>query len=239
MARCPRLNAAGVALHIIQRDNNRGVCFFAEEDYLFYRHHLAELARRFGCAMHTYVFMTNHVHLLLTPAKAGSASLMMKHLGQRYVQYINRQYRRSGTLWEGRYRSCLMQSEGYVLACMRYIELNPVRAGVVRHPREYRWSSYAANAEGKRDALLTAHEQYVELAREEKTRREAYRELFKAHINEEQITQIRQATNGNYALGSARFQAQIAKALGWRVVRGKAGRPVAGAEIASGGLDLG
>ena len=239
MPRRPRLNAAGVAVHIIQRGNNRSVCFFAEEDYLFYGHHLGELAQRFGCALHAYVFMTNHVHLLLTPAKAGSASLMMKHLGQRYVQYINRQYRRSGTLWEGRYRSCLMQSEGYVLACMRYIELNPVRAGMVRHPREYRWSSYAANAEGERDALLSAHEQYLLLAREDKARREAYRELFKAHLDEEQIEQIRQATNGNYALGSARFQAQIAKALGQRVVRGKAGRPVASAEVASGELDFG
>ena len=239
MPRRARLSLAGVPLHIIQRGNNRSVCFYAEDDYLFYRHHLGELAERFGCAIHAYVLMTNHVHLLLTPARADSASLLMKHLGQRYVQYINRQYQRSGTLWEGRFRSCLTQSQDYVLACYRYIELNPERAGMVRHPRDYRWTSYPANAEGKGDRLLTAHAQYLRLGTDAQQRREAYRALFKAHVDEELLSQIRQATNGNYALGDARFQAQIAKALGRRVVRGKAGRPPAHAKVASGELDFG
>jgi putative transposase len=210
------------------------------EDYLFYRHHLRELATRFGCALHAYVLMTNHVHPLLTPAtKADNASLLMKHLGQRYVQYVNRSYRRSGTLWEGRFRSCLAQSEDYVLVCYRYIELNPVRAAMVRQPQDYRWSSFPANAQGKADALLTAHEQYVRLGKDAAQRHEAYRALFKAHLDEEMLTQIRQATNGGYTLGAGRFQAHIARALGRRVVKGKAGRPPVSTDQESGELEFG
>ena len=169
--------------------------------------------------------MTNHVHLLLTPDKEDSAALLMKHLGQRYVQYINRSYRRSGTLWEGRFRSCLTQSEDYVLACYRYIELNPVRAGMVSRPQDYRWTSYHANATGKTNALITPHDQYLRLARNEDDRRAAYKALFRAHLDEEIVTQIRSATNGNYALGNERFQKEIEAALGRRARRGQAGRP--------------
>ena len=165
------------------------------------------------------------MHLLLTPERTDSAALLMKHLGQRYVQYINRTYRRSGTLWEGRFRSCLAQSEDYVLACYRYIELNPVRAGMVRHPRDYRWSSYTANAEGEAQALLTPHEQYQALDRTGETRREAYRGLFKERIDEPVLDEIRQATNGNFALGGKRFQGKIEQMLNRRVTRGWAGRP--------------
>ena len=183
MPRRARLSLAGIPWHIIQRGNNRAVCFHAEEDYRRYLDDLAEQSRRFGCAIHAYVLMTNHVHLLLTPQKTDSAGQMMKHLGQRYVQYVNRAYRRSGTLWEGRFRSCLTQSEDYVLACYRYIELNPVRAGMVRHPRDYRWSSFHANGDGKQDALVSPHEQYMGLGRNEAARRQAYRALFKAHLD--------------------------------------------------------
>lgn len=153
----------------------------------------------------------------------------MKHLGQRYVQYINRSYQRTGTLWEGRYRSCLAQSEDYVLACHRYIELNPVRADVVKHPRHYRWSSYRANAEGKSNSLLTPHSEYLRLGRSSAKRRGAYKALFKTHLDESVITEIREATNGNYVLGNTRFQNEIAKMLKRRVVKGKAGRPKSGA----------
>ena len=169
--------------------------------------------------------MTNHVHLLLSPERADSAGLLMKHLGQRYVQYINRTYRRSGTLWEGRFRSCLTQSEDYVLACYRYIELNPVRAGMVMKPQDYRWSSYHGNGLGKPNPLITPHDEYRRLGRTEKERREAYRALFRAHVDEALVDEIRGATNGNFALGGKRFQAQIARALGRRVTRGAAGRP--------------
>ena len=142
MPRRARISMPGIPWHIIQRGNNRSACFYAEEDYRLYLDHLKEQADKYGCAVHAYVLMTNHVHLLLTPEKENSAALLMKNLGQRYVQYINRTYRRSGTLWEGRFRSCLTQTEDYVLACYRYIELNPVRANMVNHPRAYPWSSY-------------------------------------------------------------------------------------------------
>jgi putative transposase len=226
MPRRPRLSLPGIPWHIIQRGNNRAACFHAEEDYQFYLHYLKEFADKFGCAIHAYVLMTNHVHLQLTPSKVDSAALMMKHLGQRYVQYINRTYRRTGTLWEGRFRSCLTQTEDYVLACYRYMELNPVRAGMVMKPQDYRWSSYHANGLGKPNALLTPHTEYLAIARDDAKRREAYRALFRAHVDEALTDEIRGATNGNFALGGKKFQAQIARALGRRVTRGVAGRPV-------------
>ncbi len=225
MPRRARLSLAGIPWHIIQRGNNRSVCFFSDEDYRRYLDDLTELSRRFGCAVHAYVFMTNHVHLLLTPEKADSAALMMKHLGQRYVQYVNRTYRRSGTLWEGRFRSCLTQSESYVLACYRYIELNPVRAAMVNRPDDYRWSSYHANAKGKADRLIAPHAEYLRLAPDETDRREAYRTLFKAHFDAVKLDEIRKSTNGNFALGSERFKKEIEVALGRCARRGRPGRP--------------
>lgn len=165
-------------------------------------HYLEELAEKFGCAVHAYVLMTNHVHLLLTSQGAASTSLLMKHLGQRYVQYVNRTYRRSGTLWEGRFRSCLTREEAYVLACYRYIELNPGRAQMARHPREYRWSSYRTNAEAKASSLIEPHERYRHLGRTADARREAYQALFRAHIDPQLAEEIRSATNGGYALGN-------------------------------------
>ena len=238
MPRRARLSVPGIPWHIIQRGNNRAVCFYAEEDYRFYLEHLDDLARRFGCAIHAYVLMTNHVHLLLTPKGTDSAALLMKHLGQRYVQYVNRTYRRSGALWEGRFRSCLTQSEDYVLACYRYIELNPVRAGIVRHPKEYRWSSYAANGLGRADALVIPQREYLRLGKADAERRTAYRELLKAHMEPEVLNEIRLATNGNYVLGDTRFQQEIAHALGRRVTRGLAGRPRQRSDVATEQLDL-
>lgn len=225
MPRRARLLVPGVPVHVIQRGNNRSACFYADEDYRFYLDHLAEQARKHGCAVHAYCLMTNHVHLLLTPVQAGSLGGLMKALGQRYVQYVNRTYRRSGTLWEGRFRSCLMQDEAYVLACYRYIELNPVRAGMVVHPAEYRWSSYRANAQGEADALLTPHELYLAQALDYEARLAAYRELFRYELDPGLVDEIRQATNGNFALGDSRFIAEIEQALGRRARRGKAGRP--------------
>jgi putative transposase len=226
MPRRARLSVPGIPWHIIQRGNNRSACFFADEDYLLYLHHLGELSAKFDCAIHAYVLMTNHVHLLLTPKEEDSAALLMKHLGQRYVQYINRNYRRSGTLWEGRYKSCLTQTEDYVLSCYRYIELNPVRAAMVKHPREYRWSSYRTNAEGKVNPLITPHDMYKRLGKEEAERRQAYRKLFDAHVEQRMIEEIRSATNGNYVLGSNRFQQEMELMLGRRVAKGQAGRPM-------------
>jgi putative transposase len=169
--------------------------------------------------------MTNHVHLLLTPETASSAGVLMKRLGQRYVQYINRTYHRSGTLWEGRFRSCLTQEPSYVLGCYRYIELNPVRADMTAHPADYRWSSYRANAQGEESSLLSAHDCYLELDSDSKRRQAAYRELFRCGLDPGLVDEIRQATNGNYALGSPAFKDEVTKALKRRVIPGSAGRP--------------
>ena len=163
MPRRPRLAVPGIPWHIIQRGNNRDACFYDEMDYRYYLETLKEQADKYQCRIHAYVLMTNHVHLLVTPEAVDSAALMMKYLGQRYVQYINRTYRRSGTLWEGRFKSCLAQDETYVLTCHRYIELNPVRASMVDHHRDYVWSSYLANAEGQHNPLLTPHPEYQRL----------------------------------------------------------------------------
>ncbi|MCY1542394.1 Transposase IS200 like protein [compost metagenome] len=225
MPRRARLQFPGATLHLIQRGNNRSACFYADEDYLFYLDHLTEQARLHGCAIHAYCLMTNHVHLLVTPKDPRSVGLMMKGLGQRYVQYINRTYRRSGTLWEGRFRSCLMQEESYVLACYRYIELNPIRASMVRHPAEYRWSSFRTNAQGELSNLIEPHPLYSALAHGDEERRQHYLGLFNMQLELGVVDQIRSATNGNYALGSPRFQAEVAAVLKRRVTKGAAGRP--------------
>ncbi|MCK7581375.1 MAG: transposase [Chromatiales bacterium] len=225
MPRRARLSIPGIPWHIIQRGNNRSACFYAEEDYRRYLDTLGMLAPKYGCAVHAYALMTNHVHSLLTPERADSAGLLMKHLGQRYVQYVNRSYRRSGTLWEGRFRSCLTQSEDYVLACYRYIELNPVRANMVAHPRDYRWSSYRVNAEGLADSLITPHAEYLRLGADGDERHTAYQALFRVHLGPQQLAEIRAATNGNYALGNERFRAEIEVMLDRRARPGRPGRP--------------
>lgn len=225
MPRRARLSLPNVPLHLIQRGNNRLACFFADEDYRFYLDWLEEHADKTGCRVHAYVLMTNHVHLLISPDQPGAAGAMMKALGQRYVQYVNRTYKRSGTLWEGRFRSCPLQEEPYLLACQRYIELNPVRANMVAHPAEYRWSSYRANAQGETEALLQPHALYADLGNDAASRQAAYRELFRYELDPGLADEIRLATNGNFALGNEGFSAQIEDALGRRASRGKAGRP--------------
>lgn len=236
MPRRARIALADVPLHVIQRGNNRQACFFADDDYLFYLDRLKLCAQRAGCAIHAYVLMTNHVHLLLTPREADAAGRLMKLLGQRYVQHVNRRYRRSGTLWEGRFRSCIVQDEAYLLRCSRYIELNPVRAGMVTHPAEYRWSSYQANAAGEADGLIEAHPSYTALGRQAQERQEAYRELFRHEIEPGQVDDIRRATNGNFALGNERFLAEVTAVLGRRAIPGASGRPRKRAEPLSGEL---
>ena len=225
MPRRPRIAVAGVPLHLIQRGNNRQACFYSTDDYRQYLEWLREYAQDSGCAVHAYVLMTNHVHLLLTPTRADSASQLMKRLGQRYVQYINRTYRRSGTLWEGRYRSCIAQDEAYVLRCYRYIELNPVRAGMVGHPADYPWSSYASNGEGLGGYPLTPHSQYLALGKDDAGRRAVYQALFRHRMPDAMIDEIRRATNGNFALGNDRFKEEIEAVLGRRVQPGRPGRP--------------
>jgi len=231
MPRRARLLLPGVPLHIIQRGNNRQACFYAPEDYRFYLEWLGECADKAQCRIHAYVLMTNHVHLLLSSSKPEGAGVLMKALGQRYVQYINRTYHRSGTLWEGRFRSCLVQEEAYLMASQRYIELNPVRAGMVRHPADYLWSSYRINAQGEASELIKPHRLYKALGRDEADRLKAYRQLFRHELDPEVMDAIRSATNGNYALGNERFARQVSEALGQRASRGKAGRPLKEREV--------
>ncbi len=228
MPRRARLRIADIPLHIIQRGNNRAACFYNDDDCLFYPHHLGEFGRKFECAIHVYALMTNHVHLLLSPRKAAGASLLMKHLGQRYVQYVNKTYRRSGTLWEGRFRSSLVQVQDYLLRCYRYIELNPVRANMVEHPAGYRWSSHSVNAAGKQSTLITPHAEYLALGTDGPIRRQRYADLFRTEIDEVELKDIRVAVNGGYAFGGERFKTEIAAALGRRVAPAVGGRPAGG-----------
>jgi putative transposase len=217
MARGGRYFLANQPLHVIQRGNNRAPVFFAAEDYARYRDWLGAAAERYGCAIHAYVLMTNHVHLLVTPRAADSLPRTLQSLGRRYVRYVNHTYRRTGTLWEGRYRAAPIDSEAYFLACCRYIEFNPVRAGMVRRPGDYRWSSYRAHAKGETDKLLSGHALYDRLGARPAARQQAYRALFRSDLDEDFLADLRAATNGGWALGAARFQRRIAKALGRRV----------------------
>ncbi|NOX08453.1 MAG: transposase [Gammaproteobacteria bacterium] len=225
MPRRPRIVLPDTPLHIIQRGNNRQPCFYTKNDYLFYLDWLKEYAELSVCSIHAYVLMTNHVHLLLTPHKKDSVSILMKRLGQHYVQYINRSHHRSGTLWEGRFRSCITQEENYILNCYRYIESNPVRAYMVKHPEEYQWSSYRINALNDNSDLITPHDIYKGLGHDDNHRKQNYRKLFQHPIDTEILDNIRSATNGNFALGTDHFKAQIESILGRRVMPGESGRP--------------
>jgi len=209
MARQPRFILPGQPQHVIQRGNNRDVIFASEDDYLFYLEKLDVACRRFDCALHAYVLMTNHVHLLMTPNSGDGIGKVMQSLGRYYVQYFNYQYKRTGTLWEGRYKSTLLDSEAYLLTCSRYIELNPVRADMVDHPSDYRWSSYGHNALGETNGLISPHEVYLRLGSDPELRCEAYRHLFDAHIDDRKLDEIRTATNRSWVLGSERFKEQI------------------------------
>ena len=225
MARLPRFFVPGIPLHVIQRGNNRGMLFHHINDYNVYREWLQEAARTHGCAIHAYVLMTNHVHLLLTPTHQDSLPKTFQALGRRYVQYFNATHQRTGTLWEGRYRATLIESEAYLLTCCRYIELNPVRAEMVRRPRDYRWSSYHYHAEGKPDPLLTPHSLYQRLGNTTATRQQAYRALFRQHLSGETLDTIREATNKAWVLGTDKFKDRLAKKLDRRVAPLPRGRP--------------
>lgn len=227
MPRRPRLDAAGIAQHVIQRGNDRQPCFFADGDRLRYLRDLNELAMAHDCAVHGYALMTNHVHLLITPDAVGAIAALMHALGTRYVRAVNDRYGRTGTLWEGRYKSCLVDSERYVLACLRYIELNPVRAGMVPHPAAYPWSSYGANGEGRAEALVRPHPTYLALASDPAVRLARYRDLVAAGIGEDELSAIRGYTQRQHALGSTRFQDAIEAMLGRRARPGRNGRPPA------------
>jgi len=225
MARMGRYFVADQPLHVIQRGNNRQAIFFEDQDYGLYHEWLAYAAREHGCAVHAYVLMTNHVHLLVTPADAESLPRMMQSLRRRYVRMINARYRRTGTLWEGRYKAAPLDSDAYFFACCRYIELNPVRAKMVRGPGEYPHSSYRANALGEADALVRRHRLFARLGWDGEAQQEAYRALFREKLDEQFIEDLRVATNGGWALGDERFKKEIAEATKRRTEPLPKGRP--------------
>lgn len=225
MPRRPRTHLDDVPLHIVQRGHNRAPCFFAEEDYFTYLHWLGEALKETGCALHAYALMTNHVHLLLSPSQAALVPRLMISLGRRYVQYINTTYRRTGTLWDSRYKSSLIQAETYLLTCMRYIELNPVRAAMVDDPAHYPWTSYRANALGQASDLLVPHSVFLALNRGAASRQQAYRALFRPHLEQAAIDDIRLALNQSQPLGDSRFHGMIEQAVGERRQARPRGRP--------------
>ena len=198
MPRTARAVFPNCPLHVVQRGINRNACFFCEADYRDYLGYVAEFAPQFQCLVHAYCLMTNHVHLLLTPRTMDACALLMKNLGQRYVQGVNHRLRRSGTLWEGRYFSGLVTSDTYLLLLYRYIERNPVRARMVAIPGEYPWSSYRTNAGPRRDSFVSPHPAYESLGRD------AYRAMCDEEIPDRALEEIRTATRLGHAIGARR-----------------------------------
>jgi putative transposase len=217
MARLPRISLPGIPLHLIQRGNNRQVCFAAEADCAAYAHWLADYAQHYQVAIHAWVFMTNHVHLLVTPETEDGLSRLMQTLGRHYVRYFNYTYKRSGTLWEGRFKSCAVEEDNHLLVCQRYIELNPVRANMVSTPGQHKWSSYHANGLGKAMKMWTPHPVYRRLGNNTKERAKAYRALFRGHLDDKLLHEIRQTTQQGMVLGSDRFKQEVEQLSGRRV----------------------
>lgn len=222
MARLPRLYVPGCSHHVIQRGNNRHACFFDEMDYAVYLDKLKGASEKYEVSVHAFVLMTNHVHLLVTPSDEVGVSRVMQSVGRSYVRYVNKTYRRSGTLWEGRYKSTLVDNDNYLLTVMRYIELNPVRAEMVEHPSEYPWSSYRSNAMGKDIELIKPHTLYKQLGDTDEQRQDNYRQLFRGRIADYTLEEIREATNRAWVLGNDRFKQEIesvanrrTQSMGW------------------------
>jgi len=225
MARLPRLTLAGYPHHIIQRGNNRQPIVLDDVDRTHLLEGIRTQAQTAGVAVHAYVLMDNHMHLLLTPQTADSVPKMMQALGRGYVRQFNRRHERSGTLFEGRYRSALIEAERHLLACMVYIDLNPVRAGMVAQPEDYLWSSYLHHAGFRRDDWLTPHPLYWALGNTPFARQAAYVELVRAGLGERQRVEIGQTAHSGWALGGADFVADLQKRTRRRLTPATAGRP--------------
>lgn len=226
MARLPRVSPVNVPQHIIQRGNNRQICFASEQDFASYASWLKEYSKKYFVDIHAWVFMNNHVHLLCTPHMSNSISLMMQSLGRQYVRYFNCSYKRTGTLWEGRYKSCLVQAEDYLLLLYRYIELNPVRANMIEDPADYHWSSYQINGLGKESDLCTPHPIYLALHSNAIQRQAAYRTLFASQLEGKLLEDIRVNSNKGMAIGNDQFKQEIEALTGRRMKAQKMGRPV-------------
>jgi len=225
MPRKPRFYLPGVPVHAFQRGHNKQPVFFEDQDYLAYLRFLKATSDALGCLIHAYVLMTNHVHLLVTPKASNDISLLFQGVGRHFVPYINKTYQRGGSLWEGRYKSNLVDAEDYFLICMRYIEMNPVRAGMVDFPAEYRWSSYATNALGIDNAIVKPHFLYLALGNSTDTRTKTYQDLFAQAKPEKELELIRASLHSGTPLGRECFKSQIEETLGRSVGYGKRGRP--------------
>jgi putative transposase len=225
MARLPRLTVSGYPHHVIQRGNNRQPVFVDAADYERFLDLLGEYAQREKIAIHAYTLMSNHVHLLLTPETESGVPLAMQAVGRRYVQYFNQRYRRSGTLWEGRYKSTLVDADHYLLTCMVYIDLNPVRAGIVNKPADYRWSSYGHYAGLRDDKLLSAHALYWALGNTPFAREAAYVDLVTQGIGVDQQKMLTESVLKGWALGTPGFLAQLERSTSRRAQPKLAGRP--------------
>jgi putative transposase len=224
MSRLPRICPIGIPQHIIQRGNNRQLCFYAERDFINYISWLKGFSVKFGVEIHAWVLMNNHVHLLCTPQQLNAISHMMQALGRQYVRYFNYNHNRTGTLWEGRFKSCLVEDERYLLHVYRYIELNPVRAEIVQNPADYRWSSYQINGLGKSSGLCTPHALYLSLGRNTLERQSNYRQLFVSRIDHKLLGEIRVALNSGMALGNNKFKQELEKQTGRRLHKLTRGR---------------
>ena len=225
MARLPRLTVPGHAHHIIQRGNNRQAIFGFGGDYELLLDLLQEHAHKQQVAIHAYVLMSNHFHLLATPETAEGIPQMMQAVGRRYVRTFNLRYQRTGTLWEGRYRSTLIQTERYLLACMAYIDLNPVRAGLVAEPADYPWSSHRHYIGLKTDKLVTPHGLYWEMGNTPFARDQSYADMVRAGIGQEQQRALTDSALRGWALGEPDFVADLQRRTERRVVKAQAGRP--------------
>lgn len=225
MPRKPRFYLPGIPAHVIQRGNCRQAVFFDTGDYYAYLNWLEEGANKYGCQVHAYCLMTNHVHLLVTPDATESISLTIQYVGRHYVPYINHSYGKTGTLWEGRHKGCVISSDDYLLSCMRYIELNPVRAGMVSKPIDYCCSSYKFNATAQTGSLVTPHTLYQQLGRDPNTRQFAYRELFRTALESDQVHDIRAAVQTGTPLGNDKFRQEIEQVIGSKVGQARRGRP--------------
>ena len=225
MARLPRPDLPGIPQHIVQRGNNRLPCFLDDEDRQRYLQCLLESLNRFGCRLHAYVLMDNHTHLLMTPGEAGAMSRLMHTFARNYTGMFNHRHGRTGTLWEGRYKACLVDSEGYFLACSRYIELNPVRAWIAAEPADYPWSSHRANAGSAYDPLLSPHACYLALGSDPASRAAAYRNMFDERLPDDLVGEIRCYLRQQRALGSDHFRAWVEARTGRFATARPPGRP--------------
>lgn len=226
MARLPRLSVPGYPHHVIQRGNNRQPIFSTPADYQLLLDLMDENARKFDVAVHAYVLMSNHFHLLVTPQTQDGLPQMMQAVGRRYVRYFNDIQGRTGTLWEGRYKSTLIQTDRYLMACMAYIDLNPVRAGLVAQARDYPWSSHGHYIGQKVDPLITPHSLYWGLGNTPFAREAAYSELVNVGVSIDQQQALTKATLSGWALGEADFVNDLQKKTERRVNKVRAGRPV-------------